>query len=63
MRLIEKVLDYIFQDYIILASIIISFLMTLMPVFHFTEVAYKAKLDHELKLAMIAAGQIIEEKK
>jgi hypothetical protein len=60
MRLIEKIVDKFLND----DDYAITFAFVSIPVFCicvvFGMTIYKNKLDHELKLAMIAAGQVVD---
>ena len=63
MRLIEKIVDKFLNDgEYALGLMIFSFIIIFM-VFSVSMGAYTQKLDHELKLAKITAGQLIDEKK
>jgi len=60
MRLIEKIIDYLFEDntnILILSSFgFLAFLILLRTL----DDAHNSKLENEVKLAKIAAGQVVE---
>lgn len=61
MKLIEKIIDYIFGDYLHLLTVCGFVVVSLTFCMVFAETAYEKKLQTDIKLAKIAAGQMVDE--
>jgi len=59
-KLIEKIIDYIFQDNTNLFMIGGGMIIFGLFIAIFADGAYQQKLNHDLKLAKIAAGQVVD---
>jgi hypothetical protein len=60
LRLIEKIIDYIFSDYIYVMILFFIVCIGMVSVIMIGTVAYDKKLQADIKLAKIAAGQLVD---
>ena len=56
LRLIEKIIDHLLNDFLYTALLLVIMLLSLLA----GDSWYKAKLQTDVKLAKIAAGQLVE---
>lgn len=60
LRLIEKIIDYIFGDYIHLFTVCSFILVFGILAGLIVDCSYRSKLETDVKIAKIAAGQKVE---
>jgi hypothetical protein len=60
LRLIEKIIDYIFSDYIYVMILLFIMCLGMVSGIMIGAISYDNKLQADVKLAKIAAGQVVE---